>query len=100
MKISTASSVNSTGNERSRFREGRARPGSAVAMSDLLRRDVAEDAFGLEDHEHDEDREDDGLAPLLTEAHAVVQVLDDADDEAPEDGAGEVADAAEHRRGE
>src|SRR5918911_2214977 len=100
MKISTASSVNSTGSERSLLREGRARPGSAVAMSDLFRRDLAEDALGLEDHEHDEDREDDRLAPRLTEAHAVVQVLDDPDDEAAEDGAGEVADPAEHGGGE
>src|SRR5947199_1486256 len=100
MKISTASSVNSTGSERRRWIEGRARLEVAVAMSDLLRRDLAEDALGLEDHDHDEDREDDGLAPLLAEPHAVVQVLDDPDEEAAEDGARQVADPAEHRRGE
>src|SRR3954453_11997321 len=89
-----------TGGERKRRNEGRLRPDTGVAISDLLRRRLAEDAFGLEHHEHDEDREDHRLPPGLAETEAPVEVLDDPDEEAAEDGTGEVADAAEHRGGE
>src|SRR3712207_8092030 len=69
-------------------------------MSDLLRRGFAEDALRLEHHEGDEDAEDHRLPPRLTEAQGVVDVLDDPDEEAAQNGTREVADAAEHRRGE
>src|SRR3954469_19071080 len=88
------------GSDFSRAIEDRVRPGAAVDMSHLLRRRLAEDALGLEHHEHDEDPEDHRLAPRRAGAERVVYVLDDADEETAEDGSVEVADPAEHGRGE
>src|SRR5689334_19297897 len=92
--------MNITGSDRKRRNEGRERPDTAVAMSDLLCRGLAEDALRLEHHEDDEDREDHRLSPGLAEPEAVVEGLDDADEEAADHGAGEVPDTAEHRRRE
>src|SRR4051794_22276871 len=74
--------------------------GAVVVISHLLRGSLAQQALRLEHHEQDEDGEDDGLVPLLAEAEAVVEGLDQADQEAADDGAVEVADAAEHGRRE
>src|SRR5215471_6215805 len=70
------------------------------AMSHLLPEALPKQTGGAEHHEHDEDAEDHGLAPLLAQTHAVVEALDQADQQSTEDSAGQVPDATEHGRRE
>src|SRR5436190_10160104 len=61
---------------------------------------LAEQPGGPEHHEQDQDGEHHRLTPLLTQADTVVETLDEPDDDAAEDRAGEVTDPAEDRRRE
>src|SRR5689334_18234292 len=51
--------------------------GAVVVISHLLRRALTQQPFGLEDHEEDQDGEDDGLVPLLSEREGRVVGLDE-----------------------
>ena len=62
-------------------------------------RSLAEDAGRLEDEDEGQDQEDEELRPAGV-AQGGRGVLDEADDEAAEHGAGDVADAAEDGGGE
>src|SRR5215210_8971239 len=64
----------------------------------LLRRWSAENALRFEHQDQDQDGEHHGLRPPLGESvgGAVVQALDDADQQSAEDGAVELADATHH----
>src|ERR671922_2677720 len=77
--------------------------GVSVATSAALRGPLAEEALGAEDEDRDQDREDDRarpVAPRGPDRQPLVERLDEADEQRSEDGSGQVADAAEHRRGE
>src|SRR4029450_1970847 len=67
--------------------------------SHLLSGGPAEDSFGVEDHQDDQDQEDHRLRPVRAEAvrAALVEGLDDADGHAADAGAGQGAYAAAHR---
>src|SRR5688572_18866303 len=65
----------------------------------LLPRPRAEKSLGSEDEQENQDREDEGAGPFLVDVLAPERA-DQADDDAAEDGAGEIPDPAEHRRGE
>src|SRR3954468_22913497 len=73
---------------------------SVVAMSHLLDRRLAEQAFGFEHHHQDQDGEHGRVRPLLAEAvrRTVVDALDEADEQTTEDRSVEVADAAQDGR--
>ena len=84
-----------------------ARPPRAASASSprssALRRAFAEEPFGPEDEDQDQDREHDRLGPVgagRVPVEAFVERLDAADQDRAEHGAGQVADAAEHRGGE
>src|SRR3954447_24069008 len=69
------------------------------APSYLLRGAGAEQAVRPEQQDQDQDREDQGLAPLLADVLAAERA-DEADHDPAEHGPGDVADPAEDRRGE
>src|SRR6266550_6657895 len=80
----------------------------AVSMSDratlaTFRCPLAEEALGPEDQDQDQEGEDDRLGPVAPRgvpAQPLVERLDEADQHRAEDGARQVADPAEHGRGE
>jgi hypothetical protein len=73
------------------------------STSATLRLILSETPFRPEDEDHDQDREHDRLRPVgprHVPREALVPRLDQADRDGAEDGARQVADAAEHRGGE
>src|SRR6266571_1022205 len=73
------------------------------ATSGPLGRPLAEQSLRPEDEDHDQDAEDERLGPLrprAVPAEALVEVLDQTDQERAEHRAGQVADTSEDRGGE
>src|SRR5882757_1540406 len=73
--------------------------GVAVIQSGPARRRAAENPGRAEHQDENQDREDDDIGPADREELAA-QRLDEPDQDAAEHGARDVADPAEHRRGE
>src|SRR4029079_17708256 len=74
-----------------------------LATLATLRSPFAEEALGAEDEDDDQDPEHHRLRPVAARrvpAEPLVEGLDQPDQQGPEDGPREVADAAEHRSGE
>src|SRR5438477_3757362 len=68
------------------------------STSAAFRCPFAEQALGTEDEDQDQDREHDRLGPVGARslpAEALVEGLDEPDQQGAEDGAGQVADPAE-----
>src|SRR4051794_28145948 len=83
-----------------RWYQGRLYSGSGSAT---FRRPFAEQSLGTEDEDEDQNREDDRLRPLRARRmprETLVELLDEPDEDCAQDGAREVADPAEHGRGE
>src|SRR2546428_12614336 len=70
-----------------------------VAASALRGRSLTHEAVGTEDQHEDEDREDERVGPPRGDV-LVAPRRQESDEQAAERGAGHVADAAEHGRGE
>src|SRR4029078_7091406 len=74
-------------------------PGLGGGALPTLRGALAEQALGPEDEDRDQDPEDDRAGPVTArrpQERTLVHSLDHPDDERAENGAVEVADAAEH----
>src|SRR2546426_6280765 len=68
-----------------------------------LGRPLPEQPLGPEDEDQDQDSEDDRLRPLRARGvpgEALVEVLDQTDQQGPQYGAGKIADTSEDRGGE
>src|SRR5215210_6454471 len=74
--------------------------GVGAATSAALRRPLAEQSFGAEDEDGDEDREDERAGPVsprCPDREALVERLDEPDEQGSEYGPRQVPDAAENR---
>src|SRR5689334_6641142 len=80
-----------------RWYQGRRYSGSCSAT---FGRPLAEQSFRPEDEDQDQDREDDRLRPLRARrvpGKPLVELLDEADEDRPQDSARKIADPAEDR---